>query len=111
MSGSDIKEACRDAAMGPVREYIRRKKADGSLRSNRGVRDEDVRGLRTEDFFGRGKGLREMESLDETAEEMNARSRRIHTTSESSEETSTDDSTSADEKSRQYDDPEPSAIR
>ncbi|KAL1605881.1 mitochondrial dynamin GTPase Msp1 [Nothophoma quercina] len=111
MSGSDIKEACRDAAMGPVREYIRRKKADGSLRSNRGVRDEDVRGLRTEDFFGRGKGLREMEALDETAEEMNARSRRIHTTSESSEEVSTDDSTSADEKLRQYDDPEPSAIR
>lgn len=112
MSGSDIKEACRDAAMGPVREYIRRKKADGSLRSSRGVRDEDVRGLRTEDFFGRGKGLREMEALDETAEEMNARSRRIHTTSESSEEVSTDDSTaSGDEKSRQYDDPEPSAIR
>ena len=112
MSGSDIKEACRDAAMGPVREYIRRKKADGSLRSSRGVRDEDVRGLRTEDFFGRGKGLREMEALDQTAEEMNARSRRVHTESESSEEVSTDDSnTSGDEKKRQYDDPEPSAIR
>ncbi|KAF1922427.1 AAA-domain-containing protein [Didymella exigua CBS 183.55] len=111
MSGSDIKEACRDAAMGPVREYIRRKKADGSLRSSRGVRDEDVRGLQTDDFFGRGKGTKEMQALDETAEEMNARSRRIHTTSESSEEASTDDSTSGDEKTRQYDDPEPSAIR
>ncbi|KAJ4359136.1 mitochondrial dynamin GTPase Msp1 [Ascochyta clinopodiicola] len=111
MSGSDIKEACRDAAMGPVREYIRRKKADGTLKSSRGVRDEDVRGLRTEDFFGRGKGLREMESLDETREEMNARSRRIHTTSESSEEASSADSTtSGDEKSKHYDDPEPSAI-
>jgi ATPase family AAA domain-containing protein 1 len=52
MSGSDIKEACRDAAMGPVREYIRRKKADGTLRSSRGVAAGDVRGLRTEDFFG-----------------------------------------------------------
>jgi SpoVK/Ycf46/Vps4 family AAA+-type ATPase len=111
MSGSDIKEACRDAAMGPVREYIRRKKADGSLRSSRGVRDEDVRGLQTNDFFGRGKGMKEMEALDETAEEMNARSRRIHTTSESSEEVTTDDSSSGDEKRRQYDDPEPSAIR
>ena len=112
MSGSDIKEACRDAAMGPVREYIRRKKADGSLKSRRGLRDEDVRGLRTEDFFGRGKGLREMDTLDETAEEMNARSRRMHTTSDSSEQVSSTDSTaSADDKSRQYDDPEPSAIR
>lgn len=112
MSGSDIKEACRDAAMGPVREYIRRKKADGSLRSSRGVRDEDVRGLQTDDFFGRGKGLRDMETLDQTAEELNARSRRIQTTSESSEDVSTDDSnTSSDEKARQYDDPEPSAIR
>ncbi|KAJ4363005.1 mitochondrial dynamin GTPase Msp1 [Neocucurbitaria cava] len=59
MSGSDIKEACRDAAMGPVREYIRRKKADGTLRhsSRRGVEQGDVRGLRTEDFFGRGEGV------------------------------------------------------
>lgn len=53
-----------------------------------------------------------MESLDETREEMNAKSRRIHTTSESSEEASSTDSTgSGDDKSRQYDDPEPSAIR
>ena len=65
MSGSDIKEACRDAAMGPVREYIRRKKADGTLRSSKGMAQGDVRGLRTEDFFGRGKGLREMETVDD----------------------------------------------
>lgn len=103
MSGSDIKEACRDAAMGPVREYIRRKKADGTLKSSRGVAQGDVRGLRTEDFFGRGKGLRELDSLDDTREEMNARVRRgnVHTTSESSEEASSSESTaSGDERFR-----------
>ncbi|KAF1828575.1 AAA-domain-containing protein [Decorospora gaudefroyi] len=52
MSGSDIKEACRDAAMGPVREYIRKRKVDGTLRESRSVAREDVRGLRTGDFFG-----------------------------------------------------------
>ncbi|EFQ90376.1 hypothetical protein P3342_007951 [Pyrenophora teres f. teres] len=84
MSGSDIKEACRDAAMGPVREFIRRKKADGTLRSSRAVAQGDVRGLRTEDFFGRGRGMRDLETLDETREELNARVRsRVHTTEES----------------------------
>ena len=98
MSGSDIKEACRDAAMGPVREYIRRKKADGTLKSSKGMAQGDVRGLRTEDFFGRGKGLREMESVDDTREEMNARVRsRVHTTSEESEEVSRSDSTASGE--------------
>ncbi|CAN9103290.1 unnamed protein product [Alternaria sp. RS040] len=100
MSGSDIKEACRDAAMGPVREYIRRKKADGTLRSSKGMAQSDVRGLRTEDFFGRGKGLREMESIDDTREEMNARVRStVHTTSEESvsEEASSSESTASGE--------------
>ena len=50
MSGSDIKEACRDAAMVPVREYIKMHKEKG--RSLRGIRPEKVRGLQTEDFFG-----------------------------------------------------------
>lgn len=99
MSGSDIKEACRDAAMGPVREYIRRKKADGTLRSSKGMAQGDVRGLRTEDFFGRGKGLREMETVDDTREEMNARVRsQVHTTSEESEEASSSDSTASGEE-------------
>ena len=49
MSGSDIKEACRDAAMIPVREFIRRRKSAGSLLDE--VDPKDVRGLRTEDFF------------------------------------------------------------
>src|SRR3954469_15577223 len=54
MSGSDIKEACRDAAMVPVREYIREQRASGgSLNS---VNPENVRGIRTEDFFGRKGG-------------------------------------------------------
>jgi SpoVK/Ycf46/Vps4 family AAA+-type ATPase len=55
MSGSDIKEACRDAAMCPVREYINIMKKEGRLRQ--GVNPEEVRGVRTEDFFGKGSGL------------------------------------------------------
>jgi SpoVK/Ycf46/Vps4 family AAA+-type ATPase len=51
LSGSDIKETCRDAAMVPMREYIKAKAAAGSL--NRGVNPDDVRGVRTDDFFGR----------------------------------------------------------
>jgi SpoVK/Ycf46/Vps4 family AAA+-type ATPase len=52
LSGSDIKEACRDAAMLPMREYIRRAQAEGRLK--RSVRPEDIRGVRTDDFFRRG---------------------------------------------------------
>ncbi len=51
MSGSDIKEACRDAAMSPVREYIREHRASGSSMS--AIDPTKVRGIRTEDFFGR----------------------------------------------------------
>ena len=49
ISGSDIKEACRDAAMCPVREYIKDQKAKGTL--GRGVNPNEVRGIRTTDFF------------------------------------------------------------
>lgn len=62
MSGSDIKEACRDAAMGPVREYIKEKKRLGTL-GRGGVNPDEVRGVRTSDFFaksgshGKGTGL------------------------------------------------------
>jgi len=55
MSGSDIKEACRDAAMVPVREFIRLKKASGADMD--AVKPTDVRGLRTEDFFGSAGGI------------------------------------------------------
>jgi SpoVK/Ycf46/Vps4 family AAA+-type ATPase len=54
MSGSDIKEACRDAAMVPVREFIREQRANGV--SVNGVSHQEVRGVRTEDFFGRKGG-------------------------------------------------------
>ena len=49
MSGSDIKEACRDAAMVPVREMIRQQRESGRRMNE--VRAQEVRGLRTEDFF------------------------------------------------------------
>ncbi|KAL4748526.1 hypothetical protein BDW72DRAFT_153676 [Aspergillus terricola var. indicus] len=54
MSGSDIKEACRDAAMVPVREFIRQKTAQGLKITS--VDPSEVRGLRTEDFFARAGG-------------------------------------------------------
>ncbi|EKD19779.1 ATPase [Drepanopeziza brunnea f. sp. 'multigermtubi' MB_m1] len=54
MSGSDIKEACRDAAMAPVREFIKEQRERGVAMS--GVKSENVRGVRTDDFFGRKGG-------------------------------------------------------
>lgn len=54
MSGSDLKEACRDAAMVPMREYIRAHRASGNTMSS--VDPSQVRGIRTEDFFGRKGG-------------------------------------------------------
>lgn len=61
MSGSDIKEACRDAAMVPVRDYIRTQKAAGARLD---VMDPgEVRGLRTADFFGSAGGVRAPQKL------------------------------------------------
>jgi SpoVK/Ycf46/Vps4 family AAA+-type ATPase len=54
MSGSDIKEACRDAAMVPVREFIKEQRERGVAMA--GVSPENVRGVMTEDFFGRKGG-------------------------------------------------------
>lgn len=54
MSGSDIREACRDAAMVPVREFIKRKRALGKLVAP--VNPDEVRGLQTGDFFGSAGG-------------------------------------------------------
>ncbi|KAI9821169.1 MAG: hypothetical protein M1827_003903 [Pycnora praestabilis] len=55
MSGSDIKEACRDAAMSPVREFIRSKRERGEPIDS--VKADQVRGLRSEDFFGKKGGV------------------------------------------------------
>ncbi|KAI9662896.1 MAG: hypothetical protein M1821_007943 [Bathelium mastoideum] len=62
MSGSEIKEACRDAAMMPVREMIRRRRAEGVPMGGGGGGgggrgEEEVRGLRTSDFLGRKGGM------------------------------------------------------
>lgn len=60
MSGSDIKEACRDAAMVPVREFIREQRSLGV--SMAGVKTEAVRGMRTDDFFGRKGGAQSIQT-------------------------------------------------
>lgn len=56
MSGSDIKEACRDAAMAPVREYMRQNRENGKMVS--AVNPEHFRGVRNEDFFRQKAGGR-----------------------------------------------------
>lgn len=50
MSGSELKEACRDAAMIPVREMIQAQRQSGQRMDQ--MRPGHVRGLRTQDFFG-----------------------------------------------------------
>ncbi|KAH7133463.1 P-loop containing nucleoside triphosphate hydrolase protein [Dactylonectria macrodidyma] len=54
LSGSDIKEACRDAAMVPVREYMRQHRQKG--RAMASVDPTQFRALRSEDFLGREGG-------------------------------------------------------
>lgn len=56
LSGSDIKEACRDAAMVPVRELLRQKRDAGALLTS--MNPDEVRGLRTDDFFKKAGGVR-----------------------------------------------------
>lgn len=63
MSGSDIKEACRDAAMLPVKEFIRQKRASGA--PMHAVDPREVRGLRTADFFGSAGGVQFLQGPSE----------------------------------------------
>jgi SpoVK/Ycf46/Vps4 family AAA+-type ATPase len=114
MSGSDIKEACRDAAMGPVREYIRRKKAEGAGGLRGGVRASEVRGLRTDDFFGRWRaqaqepGEREIADPEEVDVEAVVPKLRKATTATTDSETSS--SVEEDFRDSAYV-PEPEAVR
>jgi ATPase family AAA domain-containing protein 1 len=55
MSGSEIKEACRDAAMVPVREMIREQRQKGRRMDQ--VNAVETRGIRTDDFFMRAGGV------------------------------------------------------
>lgn len=67
MSGSDIKEACREAAMWPVREFIKqgKGKGGGGKAGEMGIK-EGMRGLRTDDFFRqRGRPNEDLDGDDE----------------------------------------------
>ena len=83
MSGSDIKEACRDAAMAPVREFIRNKRESGQRMD--ALNPEDIRGLRTEDFF---KSTGNSQMTDSTSQ-----ARRVMTESEASDGDEMEDAT------------------
>ncbi|KAK2846424.1 hypothetical protein FQN49_005738 [Arthroderma sp. PD_2] len=65
MSGSDIKEACRDAAMVPVRELIRHKRDSGAMIHS--VDPQEVRGLRTTDFFKRAGAVKSSANTSSSA--------------------------------------------
>jgi SpoVK/Ycf46/Vps4 family AAA+-type ATPase len=63
MSGSDLTEACRDAAMVPIREYIRSFTGDEGKRrleagGRGGISRDEVRGVENSDFFRKAAGGR-----------------------------------------------------
>lgn len=62
MSGSDLTEACRDAAMAPVREYIKLKVREGRKVGEVGlgsINKKEVRGVENHDFFRKESGGRQ----------------------------------------------------
>jgi SpoVK/Ycf46/Vps4 family AAA+-type ATPase len=63
MSGSEIKEACREAAMIPVREMIQRQRQSGLRMED--MRAGEVRGLRTSDFFTRSSTTKSLTTGEE----------------------------------------------
>lgn len=79
MSGSDIKEACRDAAMIPVREMIRQQRESGKRMEE--MKAQEVRGLKLEDFFAgivtkkAAKGQAAAATKSDTTSEQNGVSR------------------------------------
>ena len=82
LSGSDIKETCRDAAMVPVREFIRRKQASGGLGGS--INANDIRGLRTSDFFGTAGGHQPTAQKKSSAGRTSRSRKRVEEVSESS---------------------------
>ena len=65
MSGSDLKEACRDAAMIPMREYIRARVASGEPMST--LDPGKIRGIRTQDFFSQKGATRSNDNTGASA--------------------------------------------
>ncbi|KAI9372737.1 P-loop containing nucleoside triphosphate hydrolase protein [Aspergillus egyptiacus] len=90
MSGSDIKEACRDAAMVPVRELIRQKTEQGAHISS--VNPDEVRGLRTEDFFSRAGSVK---VIPPPAQAQTSPSKATSSKANSEKEWSTEDETAS----------------
>ena len=66
MSGSELKEACRDAAMIPVREMIAAQRQNGQPMNQ--VRPGNVRGLRTDDFFSTQSSRKQLRSQKKRAD-------------------------------------------
>ncbi|GAA5999137.1 protein-degrading AAA family ATPase MSP1 [Rhodotorula paludigena] len=65
LSGSDIKEACRNAAMVPVREYMRKNLANGQVDVEKVRAGKfDIRPLALRDFFQSDYATVESETLD-----------------------------------------------
>jgi len=61
MSGSDLTEACRDAAMVPVREFIKERVSQGRKVGEMGlgtINRDEVRAIGNKDFFRKGAGGR-----------------------------------------------------